>query len=758
MGSGYGDRNWQKWAEIVCLLLFVLCISHHLFAQADIPIGTWRTHFSYQQASHLQLAEEKVYCAAQNGLFYYEKSDNSLNVLTKSDGLSDVGIADMSYQEEGDLLLLAYKSNLIDVLSAGQIGRFGLLNESERTEQINDVLLRNNLAYVATNLGVRVLEIDNENDITINIRESYTRLSIIGDPLPVYDISIARDSIYLATAEGVISNALAVNVNRQDFASWKRYGPDEGLPLVSIRYIEQNGENVYAAVDNEGVYTLKNGQWILSDLLVNNAFSSLRATSQSVAAVAGDQIYVVTDELAVFNTPQPAEAVVDAEGVVWVADEERGLIRINSSGQQEILLPEGPLGDDIYSIHYAGEKIFSLLNSPEAAFSTFQADQWNNYDPARIEAYIDQSSVASLIDVDYLPAGQSYYFASAGSGLIRWDGNEAFDVISSQTGESTLANDNISSVLVENNNLWVTNYNVTPSLHLYDVEESNWQAFAPVSVESRFPVEMVLTVNDMPWLLSSQQGVKALSGANIIAYDVQEDESLSIRSVIDRASLPGDLFTDIVEDREGQIWLAGNEGVAYFPAPRDIFAFPNAVKPIFENQFLFFGDAVTSLAVDGGNRKWMGSRDGIWLFSETAEELIAHFTTANSPLPSDNILDITINDNSGEVFILTDKGLISYRGTSTEGKETHATVKIFPNPVPADFTGYVGIEGLVTDANIKITTITGTLVKELMAEGGTAVWDIKDYNGSRVGTGVYLVFSASADGSQTFVGKVAVIN
>jgi ligand-binding sensor domain-containing protein len=214
----------------------------------------------------------------------------------------------------------------------------------------------------------------------------------------------------------------------------------------------------------------------------------------------------------------------------------------------------------------------------------------------------------------------------------------------------------------------------------------------------------------------------------------------------------------MIVDRAGQIWLTGNEGVTYFPAPNDIFSFPSAIKPVFENQFLLFGEYITSIAVDGGNRKWIGTRDGAWLFNETGEELIHHFVSEISPLPSDNVLDISVDDKSGEVFFLTDKGIVSYRGTSTQGAETQQTVKIFPNPVPATFDGQVGIEGLVTDANVKITTISGTLVRELEADGGTAVWDIRDYSGSRVGTGVYLVFSASADGSQTFIAKVAVIN
>ena len=147
----------------------------------------------------------------------------------------------------------------------------------------------------------------------------------------------------------------------------------------------------------------------------------------------------------------------------------------------------------------------------------------------------------------------------------------------------------------------------------------------------------------------------------------------------------------------------------------------------------------------------------MWLFSDTGEALIHHFTTDNSPLISNTILDITINDADGEVFILTDRGLVSYRGTATQATATHQSVKVFPNPIRSGFDGTVGIQGLAPDATVKITSISGTLVQELQAEGGTATWDTRNYAGQRVSPGVYLLFSATAGGEETYVGKMAVV-
>jgi ligand-binding sensor domain-containing protein len=168
-------------------------------------------------------------------------------------------------------------------------------------------------------------------------------------------------------------------------------------------------------------------------------------------------------------------------------------------------------------------------------------------------------------------------------------------------------------------------------------------------------------------------------------------------------------------------------------------------------------DKVTAIAIDGGNRKWMGTERGVWLFNSTGEGMIYNFTTANSPLLSNVIRDIAINHKTGEVFFATDEGIVSYRGDATESNSVFRSVKIFPNPVTNSFNGSVGINGLATNATVKITDISGKLIWQTQANGGTAMWNVRDYNGRRAATGVYLVFTATSDGVESVVGKIAVV-
>jgi len=300
------------------------------------------------------------------------------------------------------------------------------------------------------------------------------------------------------------------------------------------------------------------------------------------------------------------------------------------------------------------------------------------------------------------------------------------------------------------NNLWVVNFSNTSLLKLDHT--NTWTAKDFGFPESEEPMSLEVNASGQLWMT-----LGLFDGDGILAYDPMTD--LFRYLTTSSANLPSNDIRDIEFDKTGNLWMATSKGIAFIP-----FAFAaiqdagiDAIKPIFENSLLFDDKITTALEVDAGNRKWIGTNDGIWLFEENIDELVLHFNSENSPLPSDIILDIAIDPTSGEVFIATDRGLVSYRGDATEGKSFHQNVKIFPNPVLPNFTGFVGFDGLTLNARLKITTISGRLVKEINASGAGASWDVSDYNGKRAASGVYLVFSSNSDGSETFVGKIAII-
>ncbi|MBC8314228.1 MAG: T9SS type A sorting domain-containing protein [Bacteroidetes bacterium] len=240
--------------------------------------------------------------------------------------------------------------------------------------------------------------------------------------------------------------------------------------------------------------------------------------------------------------------------------------------------------------------------------------------------------------------------------------------------------------------------------------------------------------------------------------------SKKLNSTVGRGNIPGTIVFAITEDKDGEIWIGTEKGVAVFYSPENVFTGQNfdAQRILVEYggyyQYLLENEIVTAIAVDGSNRKWIGTdRSGVFLFSEDGTQEIHHFTEDNSALFSNRITSLTINAN-GDVFMGTDKGVISYRGSATEGGEIHEDVYAFPNPVKNGYDGYIGIKGLVTNAQIRITDVGGRIVYSTKAEGGQAIWNGRNLSGKRVKSGVYLVFSSDEKGKEKVVTKILFIN
>ena len=249
----------------------------------------------------------------------------------------------------------------------------------------------------------------------------------------------------------------------------------------------------------------------------------------------------------------------------------------------------------------------------------------------------------------------------------------------------------------------------------------------------------------------------------------QYDVEMRKISVIDENNkvITNEIFA-IAEDRKGNIWLGTNLGILVFYSPSRALSGENfyAQKIIVpRNDGSGLGDpllgteTVTTIEVDGANRKWIGTRNGgVFLVSEDGLEEIHSFNVNNSPLLSNSITDIAINDQSGEVYIGTNNGIISYVSDATKPDDIFEDVYVYPNPVREDYHGKIVVSGMVEDTHVKITDLNGNLVYETRSLGGQAVWDGTNLSKQRVATGVYLVFCTTDDGLQTHVTKLLFIH
>jgi ligand-binding sensor domain-containing protein len=315
----------------------------------------------------------------------------------------------------------------------------------------------------------------------------------------------------------------------------------------------------------------------------------------------------------------------------------------------------------------------------------------------------------------------------------------------------------------ESKYLWITQTEVPGSIKVLK-PDGTW-IVNPVTISAPSIGDLIITTLGQKWIILPRGYGLFLLDDNKTPDIFTDDKSMKIL-VQDTENQPISLIYSIAEDLDGNIWVGTDQGPLIYFNPRNMFdGNPKASRiKIARNDgtndadFVLKTETITAIAVDGANRKWLGtSGSGLYLLSPDGTKQIYNFNEKNSPLLSNSIVSLAIDNKSGDIWIGTSRGVQSYRGNATEGREKFSKVLTFPNPVRQDFGGNVTITGLMADTQIRITDISGNLVFETVSDGGQATWDLKTYNGRRVATGVYLVFCASRDGSQSAVTKMLVI-
>ncbi len=745
-------------SRCVCYLFYGVLLSFFLLniaeAQENIPIDTWRAHISFQSIHSVALANTHVYGAAENGVMIFNAEDNSLTGYSKLDGLSSSGITYISADPLTKKVLIAYGDGNLDILDENVITNFDRLKNSETipgSKRINHISFRNSFAYLSTDYGVVVFDITQQE-----VKETWRDLGATGGTLKIFQSTFLNDSIFLATEKGVIAGNL--NDNLLDFNKWSRF--NSGAFSGSIKSVATSNAKVYAAINTSGIYHFTGANWTLESFLQGISFQSLNGSSNNLFIATTDELW----ELSTGNTltqiqsdliSSPFMATEDGNGKLWIGDGEHGLVS-DRTGSFETYLPNGPANTQTSRMNFHDGILYGVGGGFNNSFAAL--GKKGDYDLLERGLWTTQSStMLDITDIDFSINNEFTFTSSFGYGIEsrnsqgvvqRYDESNSPLINLNPPGDFV----NITSIESSSDGLWVANYGATQSLHLLK-PDNTWESFSFVANASKYPTELAVDVYNQVWMIANPD-----QGGGIIVFNKEENKSVYLTEVAGSGGLPSRNVRSIAMDRDGYVWVGTDIGVAYFFDPFDLFT-PgvNAIKPIFENRFLLKDDKVTALAVDGGNRKWMGTERGVWLFDATGEMLIHNFTAENSPLLSNVIRAIEIDDKTGEVFFSTDKGVISYRSDATASTNKFESVKIFPNPVTSEFTGTVGISGLANDAIVKITDISGKLIWQTKANGGTATWNVRDYNGSHAATGMYIVFSATEDGGENAVGKIAVI-
>ncbi|MFN3403396.1 MAG: two-component regulator propeller domain-containing protein [Cytophagaceae bacterium] len=740
-----------------------------------MPIGSWRAHLPYSEITGLEIANDKIFGISNNiSFFYLDTKDNSIHTLSKSDGLTEMGITRMKYNEKYKLLLVSYQSGNIDLIYENNIINIPDIarNSMPGSKIINHIMFHDKFAFLSADFGLVKLDLEKKE-----IGETYSDLGPGGSKIKIYGSTLTedKDSLFIATEAGVFAAKFSQVVNLMDFNNWTRIS--DGMPITRIASVNNFNGLIYAGITNNGFYYLANGVWEKLSFTPGVIHNVEKSKNKLVICLDTSLVLLHSrDSFEIFSGHpyfKPRDAKYDNKGNLWLADIVTGLVKIDSEGKITGYRPEGPWSNRVFNLNYTNgmlivcaggyNHIFNPLYS-QGNYFIYKEGKWFN-NPTHVPS-IDLMASA------YLPSSKKLYLASFGHGVFEVNPdntvikyNEMNSPLKTPYGTSGSGDVRISHLTSDSKgNIWIANYLTSsmtePSVHVIK-PDGTWDSFTflnpadpATSSKNRYPVKILIDDYNQKWVRLDTR-----YGNGIFVFNDNKTFKY-LGSAEGKGKLPDEKVTAIAKDKNGDIWVGTTQGIAVFYNTADVLKnVPvNAVTPIYNRYPLLNTEHITCIAIDGGNRKWIGTTTGVWLFNKDATEVIYRFTEQNSPLLANHITDIAIDDQTGEVYIGTTKGLVSFRGTATESGGDFSNVIAFPNPVKPDFEGTVGITGLATDAIVKITDINGTLVYETRANGGTAVWNARDYNGVRAKTGVYLVFMATEDGEKKLVTKIAVVN
>ncbi|MBT8328038.1 MAG: hypothetical protein KJP21_09980 [Bacteroidia bacterium] len=747
----------MKYILNFCLIIFLAIGAK---AQDNTPIGTWRMHLPYNSVRQIIETEKQLYVLAEQGVYTFDLKSGEVTLLTKVDGFSETEVAYIAYSKEYNTLVLAYENTNIDILKDGtiinlpDIYNFSIVGQ----KNINDVKIYDNLIYVATSFGFVVFDIEKEDVV-----DDFQNLGSNGTKLSINSIAKHNDSLFLGTIEGLkFAPADDELVNLKNFTSWKTKGAFDSAFLL------QEFNDILYFVNDSILYGY-NGNFSPIEAGVKKDYKSLKVSQSKLVVCRWLGVMTIDENNLKEEITENFKyfATLDFQGNLWSGGFYSGLVKRTPSGAYSWTTPQGPFGINCYDMVGQGNKMWVTSGGHTSAYSPFYIGYgYYLYEDGKWTNKKDNDPfVGNMLDLTNIYIDKSLdevWIGSFGSGLVQFvDGNPVAKYDHTNSAISTAPGDaDVAFGMGKDSkgNLWVSNYETERAL-VVKRPNGNWEDF---NVTTKKLGEMIVDEFDNIWAIVPRSSGEGIMVARENGNGTVKHRILS--SGINKGDLPNNNVLAIALDKDGEIWVGTEEGVAIFYNPSLVFeGGPNAdAQQIIIDDgedigFLLGTEVINDIKIDGANRKWIATNNGAWLVKEDGSAVEQHLTTKNSPLPCNKVICIGIVPKTGEVFFGTECGIASFRGDATEASNLHENTIVFPNPVHSNYDGVITITGLPEDATVKIADVAGRVVYELVATGGTAVWDGRNFNGERPQTGVYLIFSANKDDEDALVSKLLLV-
>lgn len=760
----------MRWISVITVLIAAI-----MNMNGQTPVGSWSDHLIYNTASAVCAGATEVFASTGSSILVYNKEYDELKKMSRINGLTETGISAINWSEEHNTLLIAYSGANIDLVRDNRIYNIPDISRKYITgkKEINRIRMNGKYAYLACSFGIVVIDI-----LKKEILDTWKPGSGSGNT-EVWDMAFGNGRIYVATGAGVYT-ADPTNTGLAFYGNWTLLNnmPEPNGKYTSIVW-SVNKLYVNLSVKNSGgdyLYVYDGTSTLFSFIpgAFNRSFESasngfIVTASSSVRHYGADGSLIRTVSSAQWPNPDFSQAVENNQEI-WIADRISGLLRYSSSNSISSLSLPGPVSNNAFHITSEDGKTIITGGGTDVSWNNLWRSLQISIHDGNDWTAITSSSVSDGMRTLIHPDDRDHYFVSTwGGGLLEYKKNVLVN-------QYTDANSPLQTIIPgrpyvrvcglamdSKKNLWITQSEVKGSLKVLK-PDGTW-IVNPLTIDVQMIGDIIITKTDHKWIVLPR-------GNGLFVFD-DNDTPEAFGDDISKKMLVEDMDGNIVsniysiaEDLEGNIWVGTDQGPLIYYNPERVLkenlrAFRikiprNDGTGIYD--YMLKTETITTIAVDGANRKWLGtSGSGAYLLSPDGTIQIKNYNEKNSPVLSNNIVSLSVDNKSGDVWFGTAKGVQSVRGDAVQGEEKFNNVYTFPNPVRQDFTGNVTIIGLMRDSQIKITDISGNLVYETESSGGEASWDLKTYNGKRVATGVYLVFCASSDGTQSFVTKMLVI-
>ena len=761
-------------------LVRVILILQIFFLQAQNFENSWTGYFSYVSIKSISQGNDKIYAAAENAIFTYDLSTEEISSISTINGLSGNPISTAYYSENNGLYVIGYENGLIEIVIDGEDNVLKVVDILDKTtippnmKTINHFNEYNGRLYISTGFGISVYNLE-----TLEFGDTYF-IGDLGSQINITQTTVQGDLIYASSSENGIKSALVADENIIDYQQWATVigGGYKGIQSLGVElYAVNNSNNILKFDLDVGFLQIDT---FLSPVVDFRAFSGVLTITTKSSIHTFSEGYVLTNEVtSLFEYDYLLQAGYAFNNSFYLGTTDLGMLIVPFNVNRALqVLPEGPLYNQPFTIEASPGKLWVAFGDVDLTFnpypltrkgiSNYRNESWTNIKYDSLTDLLDVEDVNDLVFIKSNPNNPNEtYMSSYQKGLLKIKNqdptilyNETNSPLEIPGGNEALGIRLYGSDFDKQDNFWFVQSRIDKGLIKLTPEGQ----FQTIDISNIINAEDELALGK---LVISREGYVFFGAVSsgLVGYNPTTNEFNKIGEALGNGNLPSTDIKALAFDNQNRLWIGTRKGLRvlysarnFFESGADIDSQPIIILDDGVPQELLFLQSITDIEVDGSNNKWVSTAtSGVFYLSSNGQETLLRFTSANSPLPSDTVLDISIDDADGTVYFATKDGLVAYDGTSTAPGEDLESVYAYPNPVRPNYFGNVTIDGLTAKANVKITDITGNLVFETTSQGGSVEWDTTAFGKYKVASGVYLVLITSDDNLLTKVAKIMII-